>query len=109
MTGEREEGSARSQMSGRPSPSGEVTAGRNAEPSAAQDAAEFRRVIAASPADDAELSCLVSNVIYGRGALPKDVRRQIASALLSYRVILSVARDPGGVLGLRHTAEAEAS
>lgn len=75
-----------------------------ANPDAAQptqSAEEFRRVVASVSTSPEDLSLIVTNILYGRGALPKEVKREAVIAIKTYRTVLEVARDPAGVLALR--------
>ena len=69
--------------------------------STGQSGDEFRQAIAASPVDTDTLDYLVTNILYARGSLPKDVRRDAVKAIKSYAVIVDVSRDPQGVLAIR--------
>ncbi len=65
---------------------------------ASQSDSEFREMVAAYPSEPAEW---VSSILYGRGSLSKEVRREVCTMLKDFQIIVSVARDPEGVLVFR--------
>lgn len=71
----------------------------------ADDASRFLTRVSEVPLADIDLEYLAVNVLYGRGAMAKETKREAAVAIKTLRAILNDARH----LKARTAAEADAA